>query len=116
MTSRYLHKNTNFICAPSSNQPCKDTTRFFSNLADKLQAMAISINDRINRIKEDSCKTIPGATVFASVDLPTMVIGVKYEYIEYIKRYGPPNDGVFNEEKLELLRQELGIKTSDYVI
>jgi len=115
--SRYLIKSMPNGCSPcNSNDYCKDTTRFFSNLADKLKNMAISINDRINRIKETSCQVVPGAVVFATVELPVMRLGVKYEYIEYIKRYGPPENGTFDPAKLELLRAELNIQESNYTI
>lgn len=114
MSSRYLIKKIPILC--NTNNSCKDTTRFFTNLAEKLKLMAISFEDRINKLKEQSCQVIPGAVVLATVELPKMSIGVKYEYIEYIKRFGPPIDGIFNPERLELIRQELGIQENNYTI
>jgi hypothetical protein len=45
-----------------------------------------------------------------------MALGIKYEYVEYIKQYGPPPDGIFNEEKLAAIRIELGISENSTVI
>jgi hypothetical protein len=116
--SRYINKGSLLNCGPcnSSADYCKDTTRFFSNLADKLKKMAIAINDRIDDLKNQSCQTIPGAIVFATVEMPKMTVGIKYEYVEYIKRYGPPDDGKFDPIKLDLLRKELNISTDTYTI
>lgn len=116
--SRYINKGSLLNCGPcnSSADYCKDTTRFFSNLADKLKKMAIAINDRIDNLKNQACQTIPGAIVFASVEIPSMKLGVKYEYVEYITRYGPPDDGIFDPLKLEQLRKELNISATAYTI
>lgn len=54
--------------------------------------------------------------LFAKIDTPVMTVGVKMEYVEYIKRYGPPIKGKFDEEKLEELRAELGISVADTTI
>jgi hypothetical protein len=100
----------------NNNDYCKDNVRFFSLLAIKLKNMAISINNRINELKNNSCKTYSKAFIFAAVDVPKMTIGVKQEYIIYITRYGPPDNGIFDPDKLELLRAELGINDSTYSI
>lgn len=99
-----------------TNDYCKDNIRFFSILATKLKDMAISINDRMEEIKTKVCETVPGGIFFASVDVPEMTLGVKYEYIEYITRYGPPDDGIFDPDKLISIRTELGITESSYTI
>jgi hypothetical protein len=104
-------------CQPcSSDDYCKDNIRFFSILALKLKDMAIAINDRMEEIKNKVCETVSGGIYFASVDVPSMTIGVKYEYIEYITRYGPPEDGIFDATKLSIIRNELGITESNYTI
>ena len=92
---------------------CKDSSRFFSSLATKLLEMTTAITKRIDDIKKN-CGNSHGAGkgfLLASIDAPQMTLGVKYEYIEYIKRYGPPTDGKFDETKLQLLREELGMVT-----
>lgn len=100
------------ICCP--NTFSKDSSKFFSSLATKLLEMTTAINKRIDDIKKN-CKSSSGGggVLLASIDAPQMTLGVKYEYIEYIKRFGPPTDGIFDEKKLEDLRIELGISTTN---
>jgi hypothetical protein len=88
---------------------CRDTTKFFDKLATKLKEMAESVNKRIEDIRKNAVCYTGGGVLFASIDVPTMNLEVKYEYIEYIKRYGPPLDGIFDESKLALLRNELAL-------
>lgn len=92
---------------------CRDTSLFFSKLAQKLLDMSIAIDKRIEKIKSEAyCK--PGEGVFlASIEAPVMTVAIKYEFIEYIKQYGPPVDGKFDEEKLQLIREELGITNNN---
>ncbi len=90
---------------------CKDTSRFFSKLATKLKDMATAINARIEDIRSQMCNKSGSGVYLASIDVPQMTLGVRYEYIEYIKRYGPPEDGIFDEALLEGLRRELGISS-----
>ncbi len=110
----YITKLTSAISGSSSKKEsyCKDSTRFFSSLATKLMEMTTAITKRIDDIKAN-CGSKSGGSGFllASIEAPQMTIGVKYEYIEYIKRYGPPTDGKFDETKLQQLRAELGITT-----
>ena len=114
--SRFLTKSQKGIISTNNNDYCKDNIRFFTTLAVKLRDMAISINKRFNDLKNKTCQTVPGAVVFAAVDVPKMTIGVKYEYIEYITRYGPPNNGIFDPVKLDIIRSELGISNSSYTL
>jgi hypothetical protein len=72
------------------------------------QAIDKKIEDIKERCKRNNNNKQTGF-LFASIETPTLAIGVKYEYIEYITRYGPPKDGVFDEKILEALRIELGI-------
>lgn len=91
---------------------CRDTTRFFDTLATKLLDMSKAIQKKMDEIR--SQVTCHGKGVLmASIEAPNMALSIKYEYIEYIKRYGPPDDGVFDEAKLVILREELGI-TNQY--
>ena len=113
---RYLNSGKLSYKSCNTNDSCKDSVRFFTVLAEKLKDMAITINDRIEEIKKNSCQTVPGGIFFASVDVPQMTLGVKYEYIEYITRYGPPDDGIFDPDKLNKIRSELGISESNYTI
>jgi hypothetical protein len=91
---------------------CKDSAIFFNDLATKLLEMASAIDTRIEEIQKNCHNSGSGKGVyFASVEVVPMTVGIKYEYIEYIKIYGPPTDGVFDETKLQQLRVKLGIDT-----
>ncbi len=91
----------------------RNSAMFFSNLATKLLDMSKAIEKRMEELANKACATESGGFLFASIDTPTMAIGVKYEYIEYIKRYGPPHRGKFDQEKLRHIRRELNIHTMD---
>jgi hypothetical protein len=95
---------------------CKDTTKFFGTLANKLLNMAEKIHDKIEKLKTEVCLRPQKGFVFAEIDAPKMVLGVRYEYVEYVRRYGPPENGVFDEERLEVIRSELGIRADSAVI
>jgi hypothetical protein len=99
---RHLQKNLSDNC-------CRDTNVFFSKLASKILIMSETINERINIIKSQVCTTSHSGVLLASIEAPVMAIGVKYEYIEYIKIYGPPDKGIFDEAKLTKIRNNLGI-------
>lgn len=85
---------------------------FFNNLATKLLAMSESIQKRIEDLESRPCNQVSRGFLFASIETPKMALGVKYEYVEYIKRYGPPIKGKFDEDKLNIIREELGIENN----
>ncbi len=90
---------------------CPSTTRFFQNITDKLLKMTKSLKTQFEELKKQACNvTKARGAILAEVDAPVMTIGVKMEYIEYIRRFGPPDNGVFDPCKLEELRCELGIE------
>ena len=89
------------------------TAVFFDKLATKLLDMSKSINERIEKIKNTVCIQQPPGVMLAKAELKSQTVGVKYEYIEYIKRYGPPENGKFDEKKLNIIRTELGIPTTN---
>jgi hypothetical protein len=89
-----------------------NTATFFNNLANKLLTMSEKIEAKIKELQNKPCPVQPRGFIFASIETPKMVLGVKYEYVEYIKRYGPPENGKFNEELLEKIRKEFGISSS----
>jgi len=82
---------------------------FFNNLAIKLLAMSQSIELRIEEISNKVCNPETKGFILVSIDTPVMELGVKYEYIEYIKRYGPPQKGKFDPRKLNIICTELGL-------
>jgi hypothetical protein len=100
----------------SSNLCCNDNSLdrnsalFFSNLANKLLDMSRSIEAKMEELRKKVCEQPTGrGFLFASIEAPSMVVGVRMEYVEYIKRFGPPVKGKFDENLLNELRVELGI-------
>ncbi len=83
--------------------------QFFETLSDKLVCMVTSLQKQFEECHAAAQPTYAEGAVLVSIDVPSQTIGVKLEYIEYIKRYGPPPDGIFCQEKLHCLRVELGI-------
>ncbi len=106
---RFIGGSTLNGCCMTGNQisVCKDTTRFFWNLSQKLLDMAEAIDKKIYDLQNKVCSNGSGI-LFAKIDAPKQMVGIKVEYMEYIKRYGPPTDGIFDPVKLEELRIELG--------
>jgi len=101
-------KNTTVVCCDNSLDA--NSAVFFNNLATKLLDMSKAIEKKMEDLSKQVCSTSSGFSL-VEIDTPVMMLGVKYEYIEYIKRYGPPCDGIFDAIKLEQLRVELGIET-----
>jgi hypothetical protein len=106
---RYIEGTASKACCPTNQTNCKDTTKFFWNLSQKLLDMAEAIDKKIYDLENRVCDGPTGTILFAKVDIPKQTVGIKREYIEYIKRYGSPDDGIFDPVKLELLRVEFGI-------
>ena len=111
----------NYIIKQSTNQRntscntsyCKDSAIFFNDLATKLLEMASAVDTRIEEIQKNCHKAGSGKGVyFVSVDVEPPPIGIKYEYIHYIKVYGPPSDGEFDEAILQKIRIEFGLNTN----
>ena len=104
-------------CCTDTASLDRNSALFFNNLATKLLEMSETIQKRM----EDLANRVPpsqqgGGVLFASIETPAMALGVKMEYVEYIRRYGPPIKGKFDTEKLAVLRAELGISENDTVI
>jgi len=83
---------------------------FFNNLAKKLVDMSKSIEKRIEDLSNKVCQPESKGILMASIDTPSMMLGIKYEYVEYVRRYGPPIKGKFDPILLEEIRTDLGIK------
>ncbi len=97
-------------CVEKDTSVDRNSAIFFSNLATKLLDMTTAIQARMKELSEKVCEPSSGKGVlFASIETPQMNIGIKYEYVEYITRYGPPIKGKFDEAKLAIIRAELGI-------
>jgi hypothetical protein len=85
---------------------------FFDTLAGKLLVMVQSLKEQFQELKTIAYKNVASGPFLASIEVTPPPIGVKYEYIEYINRYGPPADGIFDPVILNSLRIELGITTT----
>jgi hypothetical protein len=104
----------NYITKSNKNKDnCKDNIVFYSKLACKLLVMSETINERIKTITSQICSKNETGVLLASIEAPVMTIAIKYEYIEYIKQYGPPCNGIFDEDKLNQIRTTLQITNSD---
>lgn len=116
---KYLVKpsiNSVTCCPPTSQSVDRNGINFLYLLADKLVQMSTTLEKRIKDIQEKACNRAQDGILLVSIDAPQMVVGVKYEYIEYIKRYGPPCDGKFDEKILVELRRELGIPETTVIL
>jgi hypothetical protein len=82
---------------------------FFETLTDKLVCMVTSLQEQFEECHAAAQPQYAEGFVLVEVEIPKQTLGVKLEYLEYIKRYGPPCDGKFCEEKLRCLRAEMGL-------
>jgi len=82
---------------------------FFEVLSDKLAIMVTSLKTQFEECHAAAKPEYAQGFVLVSIDVPNSTLGVKLEYVEYIKRYGPPTNGIFDQGKLALLRSELGL-------
>ncbi len=111
---RYLTRpgSTAYACSGGSDMCdaycAAKSLEFFDTLSEKLVLMTQSLNDQFEDIRKQIYTQGQGA-VLASVVAQPPPIGVKYEYIEYIKEFGPPLDGIFDQQKLITLRIRLGL-------
>lgn len=103
-------------CCCTDNTLDRNSAVFFNNLATKLLDMSKAIQKRMDELANRVPPPPQAGFLFAKIDTPVMTLGVKMEYVEYIKRYGPPIKGKFDETKLNDLRAELGISVTDTVI
>jgi len=102
-----IKNSTTGCCCDSSID--SNSAIFFNNLASKILDMSKAIEKKMEDLSKQVCTKAVGFSL-VTIDTPSMLLGVKYEYIEYIKRYGPPDGGQFDEVLLEKIRNELGLK------
>ena len=84
---------------------------FFDTLSNKLVLVTESLKSQFEDLKKAAYGRIRNGAVLASIIAPSPPIGVKYEYVEYVKRYGPPTNCIFDQALLFAIRLELGIPT-----
>ncbi len=85
---------------------CPSSTKFLETLTDKLIEMTESIKTQIEELENRVPSCHRGLRI-AEIDVPVPPIAVKQEYLIYIKRYGPPINGIFDPIYLDLIRAEL---------
>jgi hypothetical protein len=101
------------INCSSSGIKCMSSVNFLEKLSNKLMDMTKSLQEQFAELVRPPPSTgSDGGVYIAKIDTPVMVIGVKYEYVLYIQRYGPPENGLFDETILAELRAELGISAA----
>jgi hypothetical protein len=84
---------------------------FIDQLASKLHDAMIVQRDLIDRLQDEANARVGQGAILASITVPPQTLGIKYEYIEYINRYGPPSNGEFDNNLLNAIRIELGLST-----
>jgi hypothetical protein len=100
--------NTSGYCVLNNTET---SISFFTKLSEKMLDMVTTLKRQFQECKENARPVQSKGFFLASIEAPKMVLGVKHEYLEYIKRYGPPQNGVFDETLLERIRTDLGIIT-----
>lgn len=94
--------------APTDNCCCPSSTKFLSDLTNKLVAMTESLKQQFADLQAN-CQTIPtkaAGPIFAEINI-SATLKPKYEYLIYLQRYGPPTAGIFDPIYLDLIRAEL---------
>lgn len=100
----------------TDNSVDRNSAIFFNTLANKLLEMSRAIDARMTELSNRVCEPASKGFLFASIETPQMVLGVSYEFVEYVKRHGPPVNGKFDPEKLAAIRVELGISQAGNTI
>lgn len=89
-----------------SNCCCPSTSNFLDTLAKKLYDMTVSLKKQFDEMKCWGGPNQQTGIVLASIEASANV-QVKFEYVHYILRYGPPVNGIFDPELLAIIRTEL---------
>ena len=86
---------------------CPSQTTFLTTLADKLKAMVESLQKQFAELRTKAISRGEGA-ILAGISASANV-SVRIQYVIYIQRYGPPLDGVFDQELLDAIITEYNI-------
>ena len=86
---------------------CPSQTTFLSTLADKLKAMVISLQAQFTEL-QNKVVTYGEGAVLAGIASSAQV-GVRIQYVVYVQRYGPPVNGIFDQELLDEIIREYNI-------
>lgn len=91
----------------SSNCCCPSTTTFLSTLVDKLYTMAQTLKGQFETYESLAKKQPARGAVFAEIEVADVKLEIKYEYVIYIEKHGPPINGIFDEALLAQIRVEM---------
>lgn len=91
----------------SSSCCCPSTTTFLSTLVDKLYTMAQTLKSQFENYENLAKKQPARGAIFAEIEVADVNLQIKYEYVIYIERHGPPIDGIFDETLLAQIRAEM---------
>jgi hypothetical protein len=83
---------------------------YYTLEVDKRYGFYLQILDRLKIYAQNVYKTVFGdsnGAVLARFDLQNINVDVKTEYFIYIKTYGVPEDGFFNDILLERIRMNM---------
>jgi hypothetical protein len=93
-------------CSNAGNCCCPSSTKFLETLTDKLIEMTKSLKEQFAELVRPPSSTTSRGIRLAEVDV-TQFVQTRYEYIFYIRRYGPPTNGIFDPVYLDLIRAEI---------
>jgi hypothetical protein len=90
---------------------CPSSTKFLETLTSKLVDMTESLKKQFEDLQANCQKpsNYRGLTL-VSIEVKGSAT-IKYEYIIYLQRYGPPTNGQFDPIYLDLIRAELAAGT-----
>ena len=90
----------------AGNCCCPSSTKFLETLTNKLVDMTNSLKTQFSELVKPPVNTGGRGIFLATVDA-SQVVQVRYEYLYYIRRYGPPVNGIFDPVYLDLIRAEI---------
>ena len=92
--------------ADAGNCCCPSSTKFLETLTDKLIEMTNSLKTQFAELVKPPAPGGSRGFFLATIPL-TAKVTTKYEYVFYIRRYGPPTNGIFDPIYLDLIRAEI---------
>jgi hypothetical protein len=104
----YLSKGLTTVSTLNKYPCCPSTTSFYSNLATKLKEMTESLIEQFSEC--DKVTVSKRGTYLAEANIHVPEVTIHYEYIIYIRRYGPPVGGEFDSKLLDEIRKEMNTR------
>lgn len=104
-----LDTSTTIVGGTNSNCCCPSTTKFFETLVNKLEEMTLALKAKFTQLESKPQESQKKVFVIAEAPLTAPLVSIHMEYLTYVKKYGPPQDGIFDETLLAGLRKELGL-------